>query len=275
MKLTYLGTAAAEGFPALFCNCEYCKEARKKGGKNIRTRSQAMINDDLLIDFPADAYMHALLGEYRFDKIKTLIFTHSHADHCYTHDLRLRHKPYAHNMEHEKLKIYCGQIVYDLILHEQKTTELEGIELHVYKPFVTFKADGYSITPLPARHMGGKGACIFVIEKGGKCILYANDTGYLLDETFEYIQKQGLYFDFVSYDCTHGDMNTKKTGSHMGFSIIEEVREKLRNMGAIDDKTIEFVHHFSHNCNPDHERLESIANNLGMGVSYDGCSVEI
>ena len=23
MKLTYLGTAAAEGFPAVFCNCEY------------------------------------------------------------------------------------------------------------------------------------------------------------------------------------------------------------------------------------------------------------
>ena len=27
MKLTYLGTAAAEGFPAVFCNCEHCREA--------------------------------------------------------------------------------------------------------------------------------------------------------------------------------------------------------------------------------------------------------
>jgi phosphoribosyl 1,2-cyclic phosphodiesterase len=31
MKLNFLGTAAAEGFPAIFCNCEYCKEARKLG----------------------------------------------------------------------------------------------------------------------------------------------------------------------------------------------------------------------------------------------------
>ena len=56
MKLTFLGTAAAEGFPAIFCNCEYCKEARKLGGKNIRSRSQTLINDDLLIDLPADSY---------------------------------------------------------------------------------------------------------------------------------------------------------------------------------------------------------------------------
>ena len=58
MKLTFLGTSAAEGFPAIFCNCEYCKEARKLGGKNIRSRSQTLINDDLLIDLPADSYWH-------------------------------------------------------------------------------------------------------------------------------------------------------------------------------------------------------------------------
>ena len=31
MKIKYLGTAAAEGVPAIFCNCETCKEARKLG----------------------------------------------------------------------------------------------------------------------------------------------------------------------------------------------------------------------------------------------------
>src|SRR5699024_7123072 len=50
MKLTYLGTAAAEGFPALFCNCPACREAARLGGRNIRTRSQALINRDLLLD---------------------------------------------------------------------------------------------------------------------------------------------------------------------------------------------------------------------------------
>lgn len=27
MKLIYFGTAAAEGFPGVFCRCSYCEEA--------------------------------------------------------------------------------------------------------------------------------------------------------------------------------------------------------------------------------------------------------
>ena len=49
MKITFLGTAAAEGVPAIFCNCEYCQNARLKGGKNIRTRSQEIINEYIKI----------------------------------------------------------------------------------------------------------------------------------------------------------------------------------------------------------------------------------
>lgn len=48
MKIKYLGTAAAEGIPALFCRCDICKEARKRGGREIRTRSQAIIDEKLL-----------------------------------------------------------------------------------------------------------------------------------------------------------------------------------------------------------------------------------
>ena len=44
MKLQILGTAAAEGIPALFCTCEYCKKARQIRGKEIRTRSGARIS---------------------------------------------------------------------------------------------------------------------------------------------------------------------------------------------------------------------------------------
>lgn len=51
MKIKYLGTAAAEGVPGLFCNCPVCMHARLHKGRNIRTRSQAIVDDTLLIDF--------------------------------------------------------------------------------------------------------------------------------------------------------------------------------------------------------------------------------
>ena len=31
-----------------------CRKARESGGKNIRTRSQALIDEELLLDFPAE-----------------------------------------------------------------------------------------------------------------------------------------------------------------------------------------------------------------------------
>ena len=83
MKLKFLGTAAAEAAPALFCDCDYCEKARKAGGKNIRTRSQSVINDELLIDFPADTYLHVLHQGLPLHKIYHCIITHSHQDHFY------------------------------------------------------------------------------------------------------------------------------------------------------------------------------------------------
>ena len=36
MKIKYLGTAAAEGVPAIFCDCETCRYVRKHGGKGCK-----------------------------------------------------------------------------------------------------------------------------------------------------------------------------------------------------------------------------------------------
>ena len=76
MEIQYLGTAAAEGWPALFCNCEICKKAAIKRGKNIRTRSQAIIDKKILIDFPQDSYMHMLQYGIDMPNIQTLLITH-------------------------------------------------------------------------------------------------------------------------------------------------------------------------------------------------------
>ena len=60
MKLRYMGTAALERLPALFCNCENCRKAMAAGGRNIMTRSQALVDDKLLIDLNSETYTHFL-----------------------------------------------------------------------------------------------------------------------------------------------------------------------------------------------------------------------
>ena len=39
MKLQFLGSAAAEGWPAMFCECPACKEAARRGGRDLRLRA--------------------------------------------------------------------------------------------------------------------------------------------------------------------------------------------------------------------------------------------
>ena len=46
MKIKYLGTAAFEGIPAMFCNCEVCKNAFKLGGKNMSKGVKVILSGD-------------------------------------------------------------------------------------------------------------------------------------------------------------------------------------------------------------------------------------
>lgn len=267
MKLTYLGTAAAEGFPALFCNCKYCTEARRLGGKNIRTRSQALVNDDLLIDFPADSYHHFLENGIEGDRIRHLLITHAHSDHLYPKDLHLRGGAFAHDMRTPTLQIFCSEGTRKAIPGDPKHTDIA-----VVRAFETFSVGDYRVTALPARHMP-QGEPFFYIIEGDKTLLYAHDTGYFFEEVFDFIKGKGFVFDMVSLDCTNVDIPIGDNGSHMGFPNLERVLSRLTELGAVTDRTVKYVNHFSHNGNPLHDHLTERAASYGCGVSYDGCAV--
>lgn len=271
MKFTYLGTAAAEGFPAVFCNCEYCKEARRLKGKNIRTRSQSIVNDDLLIDLPSDSYMHFLQNGIEGDAIKYLFITHSHSDHFYYEELSLRRAPYSHSMRSTDLQVFCGEGVFNKIYERGLP---QNVKVSKISPFETVKLDEYCVTALPARHMKGDGALIYIIQ-GDKTILYAHDTGYFYDEVLSFLKEKEFRFDLVSFDCTNVDIPVSDEESHMGLSNVERLAKKLYEFGAVSDKTKLYLNHFSHNANPIHNVLEEKVREMGMHVSYDGLCVEI
>ena len=84
-KIKILGSCGGEDFPAPFCNCEHCETARKMGNKSLRSLHQAIINDDLLIDFPADTNAHCLRFGVRLGNLQNVLITHSHPDHYVPH----------------------------------------------------------------------------------------------------------------------------------------------------------------------------------------------
>ncbi len=271
MKLTYLGTAAAEGFPAVFCNCAHCREARRLGGKNIRTRCQALLGDDLLIDLPADTYHHFLTNGIAGDKIKHLLITHSHLDHFYPGELQLRHGAFSHDMRAPTLEILCGEGAYNTLMNFRgMPVNVSAGILPLFTPTVL---GNYTVTALPARHMPGDDARTYIIEGDGR-LLWAHDTGYLHREALDYIEISGLCFDLISYDCTNVDIPISDDGTHMGIPNILRLDEALTRMGAADRHTVRVINHFSHNAVPLQEKLEERVAPMGWLVAYDGMSIE-
>ena len=60
-----------------------------------------MIDDDLMVDFPPDSYWHIVNYGIDASQIKHLVITHSHQDHFFIDDLKLRKPVFAH-LEEDK-----------------------------------------------------------------------------------------------------------------------------------------------------------------------------
>lgn len=276
MKYKYYGTAAAEGIPAIFCECEICKRAREKGGKDIRTRSQSVVDDKLLIDLPADTYLHTFQG-LDITSIRHCLITHSHQDHLYAEELGMRRKGFAHFENENVLTMYAGVDGCNKIRASIANPAETRTQVQLMRAFECFEIEEYKITPLSANHDFYTDPFIFLIEKDGKCILHSNDTGYYPEKTFAYLKEHPVHIDLASFDCTEPMLQPEndEIAVHMNFATVCHVKEKMVEFGCIDESTICVVNHFSHNGKMLHEDIERMASEKGFLVSYDGMEIEI
>ena len=274
MKIQYLGTAAAEGWPGIFCRCAVCREALRRGGKDIRTRSQAVIDDRILIDLPQDTYSHMLRFGLDLPSIGTLLVTHSHQDHWYPEELMMRREGFAVDMR-GVLEIYGNDAVgaqLDRVVKDalEYSPNKARINYHEIREFETYHAEGYEFIPLKASHNPRENCFLYVIRKDGRTLFYGNDTGYLPEETWDFIRE--YRFDLVSMDCTM--QKEKLETNHMGLPNNVDVANRLKDMGCADAHTKFVVTHFSHNGGWLHEEMEKRAGEYGFLTAYDGMTVE-
>lgn len=273
MKITYYGTAAGEGWPGVFCQCGICRKARELGGKNIRTRSQALIGNDLLLDLPPDNYMHTLTGGLDLGPVRYLFITHSHSDHFYPWDLECLREPFSHTRK-SPLLVYGNEKVGQEIKNSLGTCggEEERFFYQSARAFEPIAAGKYEVIPLHARHTKTEECLFYQISDGEKVMLYAHDTGWFPDDTMDFLQNQGRKFQLVSLDCT---LQKESDGyNHMGLKDAVYQRERLLQEGLADEKTIWVVNHFSHNGGWLHRELEEHAYRDGFAASYDGMEIE-
>lgn len=279
MKLQYLGTAAAEGWPAIFCQCDLCVKAAALGGKNLRLRSGALVNDRILLDVPPDLYTAKLKLNLDLGNVRNILITHAHMDHFDREALSMFAEPYAHLKNRGKLHLWGSgftqkvwrEYVEDSLLKEPGLDA--EIVFHTVMPFETFEADGVRVTALPAVHSCPE-SLIYVLEQEESKMLYGNDTGLWREEVWQYLSAhKSRPFTLVSLDSTMGLPDSTYNG-HMTFAQNMQVRLRMLREGIASDNTIFVCHHFSHNGLLLHEQIEDLMKPKGFLTAYDGLTVE-
>ncbi len=280
MKIQFLGTGAAEGAPAIFCNCDTCKELRKRG--EYHTRAQYLIDGVLGIDFPADAYFHALQFGLDLSVMRYLIVTHAHIDHFAPQDFILRGYKYADG-DNQPLTIYGNNEVIELFKEgtrrEMKACVAQNFTLVEIKPFQPFTCGEYTVTPLSARHHNAKEPLVYLVERGEKGYLHLTDTGRLPFETLDYLEgyckKTGKTVDFVTFDCTFLRDCGGENARHMGLEDNRLMQAELLKRKVVTENTRYAITHYSHNSAPLKENLLSAGEKYGYIPAFDGMTVEI
>jgi len=273
MKILFLGTAAAEGWPALFCRCEDCRRARKLGGKNIRTRASLQLGSQYKVDFPPDSYFQMLKYGLFYADLEHLFITHTHQDHLYALDLRMREFPFSF-ITLKKLHIYGSESVYQEIKETIKDLGKCKLALRVVEPFENFKAGELEVTPILANH-DPKQICLnYIFRLNNKTILQAFDTGWYSEQTWKKLAD--YFFDIVIMDCTSGGIEKNiHPRNHLGVKSLIEVKKRMKKMGILSSNCFFIATHFSHGGKLMHHELKEKLNPWGITVAYDGMEVEI
>lgn len=270
-----LGTAAAEGVPALFCGCGACSHARGAGGKEIRARQSLFLPPDIVIDLGPDSLYAVHRYGLDWSAVSAILYTHSHGDHCTPSEISyLRQPVFAKDRSAARVTLYGNAVVEELVAAE--LAENPDASFHRAEPFQAIALSNATITPIRSHHrpLNEEVTLNYIIERAGRTLLYATDTGRYDEETWDYLATRQL--DAVIMECTFGTKSCDPQWPfHLGLPDVAAIKQRMEAIGAVDDSARYIITHFSHNGVAPHDEFSALAAPHGIEVAYDGLRVEV
>jgi phosphoribosyl 1,2-cyclic phosphate phosphodiesterase len=268
MKIRLLGTGAADGIPGFFINNEVSTYAKKHGGKDMRTRSAALIDGCIKIDLPPDTICQMHRDRLDASEWTALVFTHSHEDHLAVSEIQYALYPFT-ELEQLPFTIYGNAKIKQLIRARYPYWPIEFVEM---TSFGEYRHADYKITALPANHEIEEECLNLLFERDGQTLLYATDTGIWKDPTFEFLA--GKRLDCLVIECTEGFNDSSYLG-HLNFERLKVVLARLRESGAVHDGTRVVTTHHAHSGGACHDDLERVLGEMGAEPGFDGQVIEV
>ncbi|MCK8613383.1 bifunctional adenosylcobinamide kinase/adenosylcobinamide-phosphate guanylyltransferase [Gordonia sp. C13] len=242
MKVTLLGTGAADGWPNAFCRCGSCAEARRQ--QNFRAQTAALVDDALMLDFGPDAPGAAVRHGVSLADVRHVLITHAHADHLAPQSLLFR--SWVDGVDDLELIGPADAL--------DACRPWVGPDVAVrFTPVVageSLRVGEYDVRVLPAQHKvfrDGDAVLYDVTGPDGTRLLWATDTGVWPSDWFGRLE--GAAFDAVFLEETFGDRGELSAG-HLGLDGFGTMVEGMRGVGAIVDATEIVAVHLGHHNPP-------------------------
>jgi phosphoribosyl 1,2-cyclic phosphate phosphodiesterase len=273
LDILFCGTAAAEGWPALFCACAACQGARAdtNGGKNLRSRAAYMLGERVRIDFGPDSNLHQQRYGLAYERVEHLLVTHSHDDHWFPRDLAYRRRGFS-VVPDWPLHVWGNGRVAAKFVAQNGPWEPYNIVFHRLAPWQPIDlGEGLTATPVLAAHDRSEQCLNFRLELNGRAALLAHDTGFYDEPTWEFLAGRPL--DLLVLDCTHGTHD--QPTNHLGGAALLRFRDELARRGALAAGAQVLATHFSHNGGALHDELERFFTPHGVSVAYDGLRITL
>ena len=272
MKVTLLGTGAADGIPQPFCDCRTCRHARLTG--EIRAPGGLLVDDTLLVDAPPGLGAAAARAGVELTRVDTVIVTHSHPDHWDPSFLLYRQWQSAAS---KRPLLVAGP---EDVIESAGEWLAPGSSVQL-RPVGAGEAlrstSGHLVRVLASSHGDGRDRCadlavLFDVTGPDGCrLLYASDTGELPAEVVASVR--GARFDIVLLELTFGATGPSTPGhlDHRGFAA---ALAALREVDAITSNSTVVAVHIGHH-NPPTPELVTFLRSVGARYFPDGRTLEI
>jgi phosphoribosyl 1,2-cyclic phosphate phosphodiesterase len=268
MELILQGTGGADGIPSFFADSRVSDFASKHGGKDVRTRSAAIIDRSLKIDLGPDTFAQAVKSGIRPTEWDALLITHTHDDHLCVSELQYMFHPFTPSIE-AAFPIFGNAVAVAKI---QDRYDAWPFDLFETRSFAPFQVGEYEVHPVKAYHKLDEDAHNFVIRRGDSCLLYATDTGVWEEPTWDYLAQFKL--SGMVIECTDGTQESTYDG-HLNIPTMLGMIDRLVKLGVVSgDTQIVTTHHVaSGDCT--HAELESILAPHGILPGFDGMILRV
>ena len=267
MELHLLGTGGADGIPSFFGRGDLTDFAREHGGKDVRTRSGAVLDGVLKIDFGPDTYAQAAAQGLSPSDWKWIVVTHSHYDHFDPGQLQYCLPPFVPDATSAPEVLGNSHVLQALA---RSFPDSGSIASRCLVSFTPVDVGGYTVSPIAAYHKLDEDSANLIIEHDGKRLLYATDTGVYQQPTWDFIA--GTRFDCVVIEATDG-FNPSDYWGHLSCEEVVGMISRMRDLGCVDKNSMVVTTHHAASGTATHSQLRDFFEPHGIAVGFDGLSL--